>query len=155
MPFNEHHIAIIDGVFAKKIADNKSFVKKDYFSVLHLFITMFKETQRELAKKHFKKSVVAILKSLETIDSKNYLSIGTDRKAKDEFERIVQFMTQTIVEVSLNIEIQELYNKVLGRVFNTINQLDLTSLNAKMLSFLISCYGKNCIKDEKVTELKN
>ena len=44
MPFNEHHIAIIDGVFAKKIADNKSFVKKDYFSVLHLFITMFKET---------------------------------------------------------------------------------------------------------------
>ncbi len=37
---------MVDKFLSKILIDNKELVKKDYFSILHIVISIFKETQR-------------------------------------------------------------------------------------------------------------
>ena len=79
-------------MLAAKIFENLKTVQKDYFSLLHVVITLFKETFKEAAKKRFKKTVAVLMKSLSNLDTSKFKSLSTDRQAKDEFERIIQFL---------------------------------------------------------------
>jgi hypothetical protein len=88
LQFKDDHISVIDGLIADILSKNLSTVKNDYFSLLHLLVTMLKETS-ESGKRRFKKTIRVVLTSIEQIDVTKFKSIGDDRALKDELERIV------------------------------------------------------------------
>ena len=57
-------------------------------------------------------------------------------------------------DLSLNKSGMELHQKAIMQIIKVIENVDLTKVKSKTLAFLISFYGKNCISDEKVNELK-
>lgn len=48
-----------------------------------------------------------------------------------------------------------MHHGALLKIVEIIDQIDFKSVNSRMLAFLISCYGKNCIQDEKVNWIKS
>ena len=101
LQFNDDHIAVIDGVIANIIEQNLIKVKDDYFSLLHMLISMFKETS-ESGKKRFKKTTTVVLSSLADLEISKFKAISTDRAVKDELERIVQFLGIAATDFSFN-----------------------------------------------------
>jgi hypothetical protein len=92
---------------------------------------------------------------LRELNANKYKDLISDANAKQEFERIVQFLSVLIVDVSFRSDLQKLYYEVFGKVIQTIDSLDLSRLNSRMLSFLISIYGKNSLTDPKLQQLKS
>jgi len=88
LPFKDDHIAVIDGVIAEILDNNLNTVKKDYFSLLHVLVSILKTTS-ESGNKRFKKTIALVLTSIEQLDVAKFNSLGSDRGAKDELERIV------------------------------------------------------------------
>ncbi len=95
------------------------------------------------------------MNNLRELNANKYKDLISDANAKQEFERIVQFLSVLIVDVSFRSDLQKLYYEVFGKVIQTIDSLDLSRLNSRMLSFLISIYGKNSLTDPKIQQLKS
>lgn len=128
-------------------------VKDDYFSLLHVLVSMLKETS-ESGKKRFKKTISVVLSSLKDLDIAKFKDIRTNRALKDELERIVQFLGITASDISFNLESQELYNRALKSVLDVMATQDLKTIQPRLLAFFMSAFGRVCLQDRKFTEMK-
>ncbi len=81
--------------------------------------------------------------------------MGVKKEKKDEFDRIVQFISVVGTEMAFNIENQILFYAALSNIVKIIKTLDINKLSGKNLAYMISCFGKNSLNDDVIIKLRD
>ena len=125
-------------------------MQNDLFSILHLFISILKNTRDIHARQTLKGSRTFLVNVIKVIPASYFKDIGVKKEKKDEFDRIVQFLSVVGTEMSFNIENQILFYAALSNIVKIIKTLDINKMNGKNLAFMISCFGKNSLHDDVI-----
>lgn len=103
LTFEGTQLAVMDDFISARIT--KDHLTNDFFSFLHLMIQVLKTQPDPLTRGNFKKTTKTILSTMTTMDIEKYRDINRSKEVKDEFERIVQYLSIVAVDASLNLEL--------------------------------------------------
>lgn len=79
---------IIDDYLSVQLEKHKEVVKKDFLSLLHIVLNLFKIVPDIRVRRKLNKSNSMLLATLSEMDVSRFIKLDHDKFAKDEFERI-------------------------------------------------------------------